>query len=356
VGIFSPHRQAYNIDVATNTLIRPLNQNYDPWAGSVSTSGTMQLVQGEPAHVRGLAVDQWSMQSFVAETMSTEAPGLIARLTPTRAGLAGEVVNQSNDTWEDVIILYNTQFQKLGDLAPGQTVDIRLDFENSGMFSGFGSYILYQDEFNRPNGPSREITFKQSVLDGLIFNGNRFDLSDRPLLLAWRNQSSPLQVSIEGREINTQKTTFLYSPLSLNFDQPQVIVPPGLTRFDTFSLTGNASQCNYGPGIDGFYVYQGSVDLKLALPDYLRRVQPNRLDLLIRTDGNWSTLPDVELYDRLGETWVSLKEAKIGLNPITDMTRYYNQNDASLRLRLSENSNEGSGCLFLELTLEGKRL
>lgn len=355
VGIFSPHRQAYNVEVATDTLIRPLGQNYDPWAGSINNSGTMQVVQGEPAGVRGLAVDQWSMQSFVAETTSAEAPGLSARLTVKRGGLQGEVVNQSNETWQDVIVLFNTQFQKLGDIAPGQAVDIRLDFENSGMFMGFGSYILYQDESNQPNGPSREVSFKQSVLDGLIFNGNRFDLSDRPLLFAWRNQSSPLQVSVEGREINTQKTTFLYSPLSLNFDQAEVSVPPGFTQLENFSVTGNASPCNYGPGIEGFSVYQGSADLKLSLPNSLRHVQPTRLDLLIQSDGSWPTLPAVELYDQTNRTWVSLKEAKVGLNPIKDTARFYDQDEASLRLRLSHNDVNGGGCLFLELALEGER-
>ncbi len=355
VGIFSPRRQSYDIELATATLVRPLGQGYDPWSGSVPNSGTMRVVQGEPARLRGLAVDQWSMQSFVAETAPTEAPGLIARLAATREGLRGEVVNQSNDTWQDVIILFNAQFQKLGDIAPGQTVEVRLDFQNSGMFTGFGSYMLYQDEFNQVGGPSREITFKQSVLDSTVFNGNRLDLQSGLLLIAWRQQSSPLQVSIEGQEIDTQKTTFLYSPLSLNFDEAQVTVPPGFSTIEILSTTGNTSSCSYGPGLDGYSVYQGTAELKLSLPSSVRGVQPTHLDLSIRTDGGWPTLPAVELYDQTNQTWVSLEGAKMGLNPIAEAARFYNSEEAAMQVRLSHNDVNGGGCFFLELALEGNR-
>jgi hypothetical protein len=356
VGVFSPQRQAYDIEVATDTLIRPLvGQGYDPWSSSVSNSGTMRVVQGEPARVRGLAVDQWSMQSFVAETTPAEAPGLIARLAATRQGLRGEVMNQSNDTWQDVIIVFNTQFQKLGDIAPGQAVKVRLDFQNPGMFTGFGSYMLYQDEFNQVGGPSREITFKQSVLDSTIFNGNRLDLNTGPLLIAWRDQSSPLQVSVEGQEINTQKTTFLYSSLSLNFDEAQVTVPPGFSTLETLSTTGNATSCSYGPGLDGYYVYQGAAEFKLSLPPNVRGVQPTHLDLFIRTDGSWPTLPTIELYDQTSQTWVSLEETKVGLNPIAEAARFYDPEEAAMQVRLSHNDVNGGGCLFLELALEGAR-
>ncbi|MFN8454241.1 MAG: hypothetical protein U0401_06120 [Anaerolineae bacterium] len=357
VGVFSPNRQAYDIEVGVKSLISPLGQYYDPWNGGAATEGRLRLIQGEPARVRGLAVNQWSMQAFVAESEPGDEAGLAVELTPTLQGLEGQVSNQSKATWQDVILTFEGYFQKLGDLAPGQSVPVHLDFQTLGATAGYGSYVLYQEQLNQPNGANREILFKQSVIDSTIFNGNRPDLGDKPVLLAWRTGSGLLPVSIEGREINTQQTTFAYAPISIKFDKTASAIPPGFGQVETLSTSGDASLCNYYPGLAGYSLYQGSAEIKLSLPPDLRHLQPERLDLYLRPDGGWPQLPTVELYDRQSQKWVVLKEAKNGANPIRNIDRYYDVNDAALKIRLSnEGANGGGGCLFLDLAAEGKRL
>lgn len=358
VGIFSPRRQSYDIQINAETLLRPLGQGaYDPWGGSVNTGGTMRVSQGNPARIQGLTIDQWSMQSFMAETPPGEQTELMVQLTAGRNGIWGKVENQSAGTWEDVIFIFNAQFQKLGNLAPGQTADLQLDFNDSApIISGFGSYILFQDQFNNQTGsPDREITFKQSVLDATIFNSNRSDFSDQPVLIAWQKNNSPLPIELTGYKTNTQASTLLYFPLTLNFDSPQVAIPPGFSQLELVSTSGDASTCNYGAGLDGSYVYQGTAETKLSLPSQLYHVQPERLDLYIRTDGSWPNLPIIELYDRLEEGWVLLENAQTGSNPIRDTARFYNPDDASLQVRISNNGGNGGGCLFLDLAFEGNR-
>ncbi len=362
VGVFSPRRQAYDIEVSGQTLIRPLGEGYDPWSGAAlpSVAGSqMGIIQGEPARVRGLAVNQWSMQSFVAETIPGEAAGLSARLTPARDSIQGRLDNQGRQTWYDVIILFNGQFQKLGDLAPGQGADIRLDFSRNqdNLIGGFGSYILFQDEFNRPGGAGREISFKQNVLDSAVFNNNMaYGQSNSPLLLAWL-KDSPLQVSLQGQEVSTQKTTLLFGRLPLTFEGAYVGIPPGLSQAETISTTGDAGMCNYGPGVVGYHLYQGVIETRLTLPETVHNVQPEQLDLYIRTDGGWPALPAVELYDRVDDKWVLLAEARPGLNRIQDTRRFYDTRNASLQLRISSAlPGKGGGCLFFDLALEGNRL
>jgi hypothetical protein len=357
VGIFSPRRQSYNIEVGAETLLRPLGQgNYDPWSGSVTSGGTMQVVQTNPARLQGLTVDQWSMQSFAAETSAVTASGVVVELTAGRNSLAGQVTNHGQVAWEDVIVLFNAKFQKLGDLAPGQTAEFELNFQDGSPVMGFGSYVLYQDQFNQPSGPNREITFKQSVLDSTIFNGSRPDLSENPVLIAWQKNNSALDIRLEDYQISTQATTLLYHPLSLNVEGSQVIIPPGFAHVELLASSGDASMCSYGAGLDGSYVYQGTAEARLSLPNEFYQVQPSRLDLYIRTDGSWATLPTLELYDRSTETWVSLEGAKTGSNSIQDIARFYNPADASLQVRISSNGNNTGGCLFLDLALEGERL
>lgn len=355
-GIFSPHRQSYAVEIDAESLVRPIGQNaYDPWGGAVNSSSTLRIVESNPTLLQGLAVDQWSMQSFVAETSQVEPPGLAVHLTAEADGLRGQVSNQSSAAWEDVIFIFNGQFQKLGNLMPGQTLPIRLDAQNTTV-TGFGSYMLYQDQSNPAGELSREITFKQSVLDGIIFNGNRPDLNDKPLLIAWQKNNSPLAIRLEGSKVNLQATSLLYYPLSLDFEGAQVVVPPGFGRLELLSTSGDASPCSYGAGLDGSYVYQGTAETKLSLPYQLYGTQPSRLDLYIRSDGSWPALPSIELYDRTEESWVVLKNAKTGFNPIQEITRFYNSEDASLRVRISNNGINAGGCLFLDLALEGERL
>jgi hypothetical protein len=355
-GIFSPHRRSYAVKIDAETLVRPLGQNaYDPWSGAVNTGSTLRIVESNPTLLQGLAVDQWSMQSFVAETNQSEPPGLAVQLTAEPNGLRGQVSNQSSVTWEDVIFIFNGQFQKLGDLGPGQAVPIRLDVQNTTV-TGFGSYMLYQDQVNQTGEPGREITFKQSVLDSTIFNGNRPDLNDQPLLIAWQKNNSPLAIHLEGSQTNLQATSLLYYPLSLSFEGNQVVVPPGFGRMELLSTSGDASPCSYGAGLDGSYVYQGTAETRLSLPNQLYGTQPSRLDLYIRTDGSWSALPSIELYDRTEQSWVALKNAKRGFNSIQEIARFYNSADASLQVRISSNGANAGGCLFLDLALEGERL
>jgi hypothetical protein len=356
VGLFSPRRQSYNIEVATDALLRPLGQGgYDPWSGIPGPSGSVRIVQGQPARIQGLTVDQWSMQSFAAETIPNDSPGLVAHLTAGRDSVHGQVINQSSDTWQDVVVVFYTRFQKLGDLAPGQAAEISFNFEDSGSVVNFNSYMLYQDDFNQANGPSREINFKQAVLDYTIFNSNRPELSDSPILIAWQKGGNPLEIGLEGYRIDTRQTTLLFGPLGLTFEGTQVTVPPGFSHLEVVSTTGNASTCSYGGGTVGAYVYQGTLETKLSLPKNVRQVQPDHLDLHIRTDGSWQELPNIELYDQTNGAWVFLEGAVQGPNPIPDTARFYNRDDASMQVRIS-NSDIAGGCLFLELALEGERL
>ncbi len=357
VGVFSPSRRAYDIEIGAGTLIRPLGEGYDPWSGSVNTPGVMSVVQAEPAQVRGLSVNQWSMQSFVAETVPAESPGLVSQMTADRESLHGRLENQGGFTWQDVVVIFNGRFQKLGDLAPGQTAEISLTLDqNSDMMMGFSSYVLFQDEFNRPGGTSREANFKQTVLDSVLFNSFQNDLPRGPFLIGWLNDS-PLPVRVEDRAVSTQKTSLAYGTLPLTFDHSHIVVPPGFGQIETLALTGNASSCNYGRQTRGYYPYQGTVETKISLPARVRQIRPRQLDLYIYTDAGWAELPAVELYDQTGQEWILLEQARLGANPIPAIDRFYDLETASVQVRLSDKAANfnGGGCLFLDLAMEGER-
>jgi hypothetical protein len=357
VGIFSPRRRAYDIEIGARTLIRPLDERYNPWDNALNNSGVMSVVQGEPAQVRGLMVNQWSMQSFVAETMPAESLELSSELSVDRNSLHGHLKNLGTAAWQDVIVIFDNQFQKVGNLQPGQSAAVNLDLSRNSDMMGFGSYMLFQDEFSNPTGPDREVTFKQRVLDGVIFNNFRTDIGQGPFVIGWL-EDSPLPIRIENNEIDTQKTSLIYGSLPFSFGGSQVIMPPGFSQMETLSLSGDTSPCHYGQQIRGYYVFQGTVEARLSLPSKLRNIQLKALDLYINTDPGWPTLPEVGLYDQIDGDWVALDQAQVGPNPIREIDRFYDPETASVQVRLSNIDNadfRGGGCLYLDLALEGER-
>lgn len=353
VGLFSPRRQSYNVAVGGEGLIRPLGEGYyDPWQSNIEV-GSMRVVQGDPARVRGLTVNKWSMQSFVVEsTPAADLPRISARLQAGFDSLAGQLENQSDYILRDVIVIFQRQFQKLGDLSPGQSVEIKLNFEEQAwMKGGFGSYMLFQDELSGPGPRNRRIQFKQQVLDSTIFNYNTGDpkISHSVYLVAWLDES-PLPVSVEEREIAYQQSTLLYGQLPVSFAEGSI--PPGFSRAEMLASSGDSGPC-YTPGSDSYHLYQGTVELEISLPDKTRNLRPARLDLYISTDGGWQEPPEISLYDWTSGEWEILEEARFGANPVAD--RFYNRAEAAVRLRASqENPGLGGGCLFFELAFAGE--
>lgn len=356
VGVFSPSREAYDIEVSGRPLIRPLGEGYDPWSGAIS-AGAMSVVQGEPARVRGLAVNQWSMQSFVVESTPAELPEMAVQLEAERHGIKGRLENRGTATLKDVVVIFNNQFQKLGDIAPGQAREISIDVGQMSEFrGGFGSYLLYQDEFNRPTPPGREVMFKQSVLDGAIFNQPRSGLMDGVLLLAWL-EDSPVQVSVRQREVARQKRMLVFGQLPVEFEPAAggLVIPPGFSRSSALSTSGEAGTCSYGPGVEGYSVYNGTVEAQITLPTEAHGIQPGQLDLFIRTDGGWPTLPSIDLYDLAEGEWVRLETARLGVNRIETPARFYDPGQGALRVRISQDASQigaGGGCLFFDLAFE----
>ncbi|MCB0212464.1 MAG: hypothetical protein KDJ52_24185 [Anaerolineae bacterium] len=358
VGIFSPSRRAYNVEVSGRPLLRPLGEGYyDPWSGEVRV-GNMSVVQSEPAQVSGLTVNQWSIQSFVAETALPDPPQLEAQLDINRERLTGQLINQSSNTLEDVVIIFNMDFQKLGNIPPGQTIDIDFDFTTQrDVISGFGSYMIYQEELNQPGLESSQINFKQRVLDSTIFNQSYSRDTGGVTVLGWYDDS-PLTVTLQGQEITSQKTSLLYGQLPVAFDETDISLPPAFSHSESLLTTGQTGTCDYGTGIQGYYIDRGTAEVKLTLPDSIRQVEPARLDLYVQTDGGvWGELPKIELYDNTSSAWITLEQPQFGQNPITQPQHYYDPAAASLRVRLSrdDNAQGGSGCVFVSLAFEGER-
>lgn len=371
LGLFSPARQSYEIEVRDSGLLSPLTPDYNPWGTpNVAAGGEIVFVQGQPSHVRGLAVNQWSMQTFMTEGIHTDFGKVGADLRFEGDALAGIVRNETPHTLKDTVLVLGNHFVRLDDLGPGQEVPVTLELSNSADRS-FGqplSYLIYGDQFIQPGpgGPPREAEVKRMVAESILDQGSGFSpisssipwgsqggTSPGLILLGWLDEAPP-DVSVAGRTPGQQTTALLYVPLAYHMpEEGDISLPPGLIPGALVVMPVEGGPCGPNNGAS-IWLGRGEAVFEFQAPEEARDVRIEEIKLLIGTDGGgWWQPPDTTVYDWDAETWVALSDPVIGVNVISDAANLVGQ-DGRVQVRLASESNQG-GCLYLELGLEGKR-
>lgn len=365
VGLFSPSQQAYEVQIEGDPLLSPMSRDYDPWGrGTAGGGGEMALVQARPAVVRGLAVDQWSMQGLLAETTWPDAGRIAADLRLEGSSLAGQVRNETGYHLADAVLIQGSQFKRLGDLAPGQSVEVEMNLVDtaSQVFGPPLGYRLFEEEFNRPgvNGPARGAQVKQSIVDNLFQQGGKFAspaLSGQggtlqgPLFLAWLDEAPP-RVTVAGRAPTQETTGLLYARLAYQLpEEGPVSLPPGFIPGALIEMPVEGGQCG-PPGSTAVYIGRGQAVLEFQVPP-LDQLDVERLDLSLGNDGGWWQSPELGIYDWSSNAWREVEDARRGINSIPTAGDLV-ATDGRVRVRLA--FPEGGGmCSYVELGITGSR-
>jgi hypothetical protein len=318
--------------------------------------------------LRGLAVKQWSMQTFMVETSWPDLGQVSSDLWFEEEALVGSVHNETGVTLQDAVVVLGAQFVRLGELAPGAKAEVRMDLSDRAdqVFGPPLSYRLFEDAFSRPgpNGPPREAQIKQQILDTLLNQNVEFSpvsslapmgggLTHDLMLLAWLDASPP-EVRVAGREPVQQTTALLYSPLTYSLAQEDTIaVPPGFVTGQISRMPLEGGRCG-PPGTAAVYVGNGSAELEFRVPQEVLDVQIEEITLFVRSDGGWQQPDKLALYDWDEETWMELDEAVLGDNIITEPAGLV-RGDGLLRARLFVTSGERGGCFYVGLGFRGTR-
>jgi hypothetical protein len=382
LGLFSPTQQSYEIEVSGGGLLSPLRIEGDPFAsGGIGQSADMLFLQGEPSQVRGLTVNQWSMQSFMAE-LTWKGFGQLAGDLQLEGGdgtaaIKGTVRNETAYTLEDAVLVIGSQFTRLGDLAPGQEklVDMSLPTLLGQPFEPSISWKLFQEELERPSpsGPPRDIQLKQTVLDnifpwgswyGPIMGANTSITSptstSRLLLLAWLDQAPP-EPRIADRSPVEQTTALVMAALPYHLPQGGVLsLPPGFLQGTVLELN-DGGFC--GPmGVPAVYLGRQESIFEFQVPSGSEpgspiegeQLQIEQLVIHIGSDTGTNQVPDTGIFNWESETWSDLQGPVSGKNVIAEVDGLISA-DGKVRVRLVPNNFFGGGCFFLALGLEGTR-
>lgn len=367
VGLFSPAQQSYEIEVPGSGLLSPLNSDYNPWGpGDLSAAGEMVFLQGQPNRVRGLAVNQWSMQTFLAEGMWVDFGQVVGDLQMGNDGLMGTVRNETSHTLMDAVLVSGNDFVRLGDLPPGGEATVAMNYVDlSGQrFGSPISYRLFEEQFNQMGSglPPREAQLKQTVVDSILQQGGKLGpvVSRAPMgggafqglvFLAWLDEAPP-DVQVDGRKPAQQTTALLYNPLTYRLPKEgSVSIPPGFIPGALVEMPFEGGSC--GPDTTSVYIGRGQATFEFYVPEEVRDVQVGDLKLALETDGGWGQLPDTAVYDWAAEAWIELDSPVLGVNVLSAVTGLVGD-DGLVRVRLSSDGGRG-GCIYVDLGLEGTR-
>lgn len=359
VGIFSPSRRDYNLSVSGDALIGPLFQanvqpwsSREPWSGDVTTQ--LNVLQGNPSIVRGMAVNQWAMQSFQAEKRLTPADEFLdTDLILGTESVRGTIHNHLDAPLQNVIVLLGNRFAHLGDVPASEAVEVDIPFEITRSGAPFPWSLFENEQAMGIDRSSREAQLRQTILQAVFHtNWGPPKAPITPMLMAWTDVNV-LNVEIEQVRASRQATTFIVQRLSLPVEAGHVTLPPGILSGNLLTSEGEAGTC--GPA-GQVYLADGEVTLAYQLPPNLQGIQPTRLTLQASSDGGaWETSPDVALYDWGENAWVQLEPFEPDtVQVIATPERFVDQAGGGLHLRAGYADRAGGKCYQFDVGLEGE--
>jgi len=217
LGVFSPTRGSYEVGVPGGAL---LSAPYSGEGFGQSGGQGLDVVQGDPARLRGLAVGYGTLRAVRAEA-PVIAPRIEAELRLEGDRVRGTIRNASALPLTKPAVVLGTAVVALPDLAPGASATVDLRAQPDAFGRSLSERIFGQQQFSsdgRTGSDFRRDQVRRQLVDALTYDAfaspNGTLPSDGPVLLAW-GRPGLFAVTVAGQEPRTAGETLYYLPLGL---------------------------------------------------------------------------------------------------------------------------------------------
>jgi hypothetical protein len=381
LGVFSPTRGSYEVGVPGGALLSA------PYSGEGFGQGGGQgldVVQGDPARLRQLAVGYGTLRAVRAEA-PVLAPRIEADLRLEGDRVRGTIRNASAVPLAKPAVVLGTAVVVLPDLAPGASATVDLRAEPDAFGRALSDRIFGQQQFSSDGRPTSDFLrdmVRRQLVDALtydpFFGSNGTLPSDGPVLLAW-GRPGIFAVTVAGVEPRTAGETLYFLPLGLAASGP-VTFAPDLMRSSLIEV--KAQFFNKDPF--NLTIGGGSVTLAYRPIAVSGRLVPTRLALGVNmgfpgkmVDGMGNpggsvepapptgepvkpppgvvdaSLPRLELFDRDAGAWREVQGLASGkVLEIRGPGRFVDPASGTILVRLS-NDRQDAVNLQLAVQLEG---
>ncbi len=328
IGVFSPNRSTYNLEVKGNFLAYPLSD------GQIGGLSSIQILQKDDGAIaENLRIDAGGLGG-IAVTGHVPAPDFASNLTMEIANstihVQGQVTNNSPLTLKEAMIIGPGQVQKIGDFEPGAQETVNLQFlftsnatpnfsssltpsyyYDSTLTDVFG--INYVDNSTDPD-VARRFYLLQAALG---YSGTR---GGGVYLLGWTD-SSPLDVELGGKGFTGEHTSIYIVALNPTLQTGNsniLVMPPALFSWNVLDNTSYTDATPYGA-----YVYEGIYTFRFQLNQAIPYDKVSSLTYHLTSYGTTGqTDLDISLWDFTENQWAPIPVDTWGDHPISDPERY----------------------------------
>jgi hypothetical protein len=289
-GIFSPSRSTYDLTVRGDALFSAL-QNTAFGGGVATTPLTYATEQGDPSHLRGLAVSVFGLQAVRAETIVPYTPALHVEWSFTIGSIEGTITNEGSASMEDVAVISQGGGVLVGSLAPGASRAFTLSVRNLNGSSA-SDMVYGPANFDPTSGAAqRQMQVRRQVIDALVGYGGggpgRFGEAgggiDRgPFIIGWQADASLMPVEVDGHEVQRYAQAVEVLSGRPRLGPGAVSVEPIQMATEVVSTAGEASESEPG------YVSlaNGEVVFQVSLPLEANGLAPSRVTLIATNDAS----------------------------------------------------------------------
>jgi hypothetical protein len=383
IGVFSPSRGTYQVNVPGGALLSaPISGDFFGGDGSASS---LDVLQGDPAKVRDLAVGYGSLRTVRAET-AVAVPLIQTDLRLIDGRLQGTVKNASTVTLQKPAVVLGGTVTVLKDLDPGAEAKVDVAVAPVPLGEPLSDKVVGTLFFGDSGQFTADMTdqyIRHTIIDQLTYDpnfGSTGSLStDGAVVLAWGSGSLlpvdivgqkpratgnilyylPTSVAVSGKTtfrgdllrsstIDASAAFFSKDPFSINFGKGSATVAYRPISFTgTFAPTELAMGLNFG----GDMPIVAPVKTLEPLPSIPTPcADPPTPDCAVAgLDG----LPEVELFDLATGDWVRLPHMAGGSRyAIAEPTRYIDPTSGSVVIRFVNDRSDGVGFSF-DLSMTG---
>ena len=325
-GVFSPTRASYDLTVRGDALFSGLRNIFVD--GESTTPFDYATEQGDPSHLRGLAVSVFGLEAVRAETVIAYTPNLVVEWSFVPSGVEGRVTNEGEVPMEDVAVVSQSGGIMVGTLDPSESRAFALSLND------FGGAMASQQVYGFSSGnittaAGRRIQARRQVIDALVgfseggFPGRLGNASGGidagPFVLGWQVDASPMPVEIDGHRVQRYAQSVEVLSGNPQFGPGTVRVEPSQMVTAMISSAGTVGE----PEPGWVTIGEGEAVFQVSLPLEATGIVPSEVELIAGSDpgiiffnrGNMqATLPRgyrLAAYDRVAGEWFDVGDLSL---------------------------------------------
>lgn len=287
-GIFSPDRSTYDLTVEADALLARLNPTAFGGAVNAARGSDIVVEQGDPAHLRGLAIGVFGFEAVRADALVEHQAALSVSWRNEDGELVGTVTNDGDSTVHDVAYIGSGGGDMVEpQLAPGASAEFTMASNNfngssaSDQVYGFGG-------FDTANEEQRRIAVRRQVIDALVgFGGGMVPGKELglgsgrgPFVVGWHDNPGPVPVTVDGLEAQRYSQSVEVIGVRPVLGPGPVEISPGQMAVAVIGTEGEADSGGAGVILLG----EGSVTFSIALPLEATGMSASELSLIVGPD------------------------------------------------------------------------